>query len=117
MDGSASRMSRTGDTLWAPRLMREEVGNALLTGTRRQRWSGSDADAAWSLLMRLAVVRVDDAVDLDRAWELSRRYDEHPIYDMLYVACAERLDTTLVTADERLQTKLVGRRIVVGPED
>ena len=94
--------------------MREEVGNALLTGIRRERWSGSDADGAWSLLMRLPVELVDDSVDLDRAWELSRRYDEHPMYDMLYVACAERLGTTLVTADERLRARLAGRGSVIG---
>jgi len=41
-----------------------------------------------------------------RAWELSRRYDEHPVYDMIYVALAERLGETLVTADEALVRRL-----------
>jgi predicted nucleic acid-binding protein len=33
------------------------------------------------------------------SWELGRRYDPHPVYDMVYVAVAERLGEELVTAD------------------
>jgi predicted nucleic acid-binding protein len=32
---------------------------------------------------------LDEPRDLQRAWELSRRYDNHPIYDLLYVALAD----------------------------
>src|SRR5262249_17820985 len=89
-------------TLAAPRLMWEEVLNALLTGIRRQRWSGEQADVAASLLERLPVTSVTDERDRDRAFELARRYDNWPVYDMVYVAVAERLSDTLVTVDERL---------------
>jgi len=41
---------------------------------------------------------VDDERDLGRAWDLARRYDDHPIYDMVYVAVAERRGAVLVTA-------------------
>jgi len=37
---------------------------------------------------------------------LSRRYDNHPVYDMLYVATAEALRTILITADETLLQRL-----------
>jgi hypothetical protein len=39
----------------------------------------------------------DEPRDLDRAWDLSRRYDAHPIHDMVYLALAERRRTHLIT--------------------
>lgn len=94
----------------------QEVSNALLTGVRRGRWSGSDADRARALLRTLPVKLADEPRDLDRAWELARRYDNHPIYDLLYVALAERHETRLVTADAGLRERLVGIDWLVGPE-
>ncbi len=102
--------------LLAPRLLIEEVSNALLTGVRRHRWSGGEADAAQALLRALPVRLLDEPRDLDRAWELARRYDNHPIYDLVYVALAERRRTQLITADTRLQQRLVGLDRLVGPE-
>jgi predicted nucleic acid-binding protein len=91
----------------APRLMFEEVANALLTGCRRGRWGGLAADRAFAALRRLPVVPDDSPETLDRAWALSRRYDNHPVYDMMYVALAERLDEELYTADDALRRRLV----------
>lgn len=103
--------------LLAPRLLLEEVSNALLTGVRRGRWSGAAADTAYALLRQLPVSLVDDKRDLDRAWDLARRYDSHPIYDLLYVALAERRGVQLVTADASLRQRLVGLDWLVSPED
>ena len=103
--------------LLAPRLLMEEVGNALLTGVRRRRWSGSAADGAWSLLRAMPVRLADDARDLERAWDLARRFDAHPVYDMLYVALAERERMELITADEDLRRRLIGLGWVMGPGD
>jgi predicted nucleic acid-binding protein len=103
--------------LLAPRLLMEEVSNALLTGIRRRRWSGSAADQAQLLLQSLPVRLIDDPRDLDRAWDLARRYDAHPIYDMLYVALAERRRTRLITADATLRKLLAGFSWVLSPED
>jgi predicted nucleic acid-binding protein len=100
----------------APRLLLEEVSNALLTGIRRGRWSGAAADSAYRLLRDLPVRLVDDARDLERAWDLARRYDNHPIYDMLYVALAERRQTQLVTADAALRGLLDAFDWLVTPE-
>ncbi len=102
--------------LLAPRLLLEEVSNALLTGVRRGRWSGTAADTARSLLRELPVRLVDEPQDLDRAWDLARRYDNHPIYDLVYVALAERRRTQLVTADESLRHRLVGLDWLIAPE-
>ena len=106
-------LARSNATVLAPRLMLEEVANALLSGIRRQRWDGAAADAAFQLLTALPVEIADVPGDLERAWDLSRRYDEHPVYDMLYVAAAERMGEQLITADERLRTRLMGRDLVV----
>lgn len=104
--GRASRYFATvveaGEPLWAPRILVEEVANALLTGVRRGRWDGAAADVAFRQLRRLPITVADLPADVDRAWELSRRFDEHPVYDMLYVAVAEREGTTFVTVDGAL---------------
>lgn len=103
----------TGERVVAPRVLHEEVANALLTGVRRGRWDGRSADVSYGLLRALPVALVDEPRDLDRAWELARRYDEHPIYDLVYVALAERLGEQLVTADAALRRRLVGLDYVV----
>lgn len=111
-----ARLSADDAELLAPRLLIEEVSNALLTGVRRRRWSGAEADVAHALLRRLPVQLLDDLRDLDRAWDLARRYDNHPIYDLLYVALAERRGTQLITADMRLRQTLLGLDWLVTPE-
>jgi len=108
------RLAAENAELVAPRLLLEEVANALLTGIRRGRWSGAAADASCAALRRLPIRLVDDARDLARAWDLARRYDDHPLYDMLYIAVAERSGTAFLTADDRLRQRLVTLPWVVG---
>jgi predicted nucleic acid-binding protein len=97
--------------------LREEVSNALLTGIRRRRWSDAEADRAYQRLRVLPVRLVDNLRDLNRAWDLSRRYDNHPICDMLYVAVAERARNVLITADEELRSLLAELAWVIGPDE
>ena len=101
--------------LVAPGLLWLEARNALLTGIRRGRWSGANADAAAALLDRMPVRRVDTEADRVRAFELARRYDNWPVYDMVYVALAERLSTELITADTKLRNRLAHLGWVKGP--
>ena len=117
-EGPAGRLLRRlgDDPLPAPRLLLEETANALVTGIRRGRWTGAQADTSYLLLRRLPLVMVDRSADLDRAWELSRRFDEHPVYDMVYVAVAERLGQQLVTADSALRARLASMPFVVAPD-
>jgi hypothetical protein len=90
---------------------------ATAAGVRRGRWDGAAADAAFSLLCTMPV-RIDhETADLDQAWELSRRFDQHRIRDMVYVAVAMRADEPLVTADSRLIARLTQLSIAVSPED
>ncbi|HEX9514629.1 MAG TPA: type II toxin-antitoxin system VapC family toxin, partial [Streptosporangiaceae bacterium] len=51
-------------------------------------------------------VSADIPADRERAFELARRYDNWPVYDMAYVALAERLGTELYSADDRLCARL-----------
>ena len=112
-----ARFAAEDADLLAPHLMVEEVSNALLTGIRRRRWSGAEADGAHTLLRELPVSLVDEPRDLDRAWDLARRYDNHPIYDLLYVALAERRRTQLVTADVSLPQRLVALDWLTTPDE
>lgn len=107
----------TGEAMYSPDLLVSEVFNALLTGVRRQRWSPADADTAASAVSSIPLAIGNNGHDTERAWELARRYDNWPIYDMIYVALAERLGTSLVTADKRLRTRLTHLDWVLAPED
>jgi predicted nucleic acid-binding protein len=100
------RLTRGNDAVMAPELLYVECASALVAGVRRNRWTGSDADTAYGLLMQLPVRTVSDRRHLERAWELSRRYDNHPIYDMLYAATAEAVGMVFITADETLLQRL-----------
>jgi predicted nucleic acid-binding protein len=110
------RLGAENAGILAPRLLLEEVANALVTGIRRRRWTGAVADDAYDMLRRLPVRIVDTTTDLDRAWDLARRYDDHPVYDMMYVAVAERVQTTLITADDVLRRRLKQLAWVVAPD-
>lgn len=100
------RLAAEDAELSGPPLLLEEASNALLTGVRRSRWDTKAADEAFTRLRQLPIRVHDDRLDLVRAWELSRRHDLHPIYDMMYVALAERLGVRFVTADRRLLSTL-----------
>ena len=102
LDDLASR----DDVLRAPTLLGQEVANALLTGVRRGRWSGAEADAAFGSLRRLPLQSVESEGLLPQAWDLARRYDEHPVYDMVYLAVALMLGDLLYTADAALVSRL-----------
>jgi predicted nucleic acid-binding protein len=110
------RLSARGTVFIGPRLLFEEVSNALINGIRRRRWSGAAADSSQELLLRLPVRIADDQRDLVRAWELARRYDNHPVYGMVYVALAERTAMELITADASLRRRLAHLSWIVGPE-
>jgi len=100
------RLLRNNEPVLAPELLFVECASALAAGVRRSRWTGAAADAAYGLLTGLPVQTVSDRRYIDRAWEMSRRYDNHPVYDMLYVATAEAAGTLFITADETLLQRL-----------
>lgn len=109
--------AQTDEKLHAPTLLPLEVMNALITGVRRGRWDGHAADTASSFVAALPISLHDDRSNRDRAWELARRYDNHPIYDMLYVALAQRFGEPLVTVDDRLRRRLAPLKLVLNPTE
>ena len=108
------RLSASGADLVAPSLLWLEVSNVLLSGIRRGRWDGGVADAAYARCGQLPIRAADTAADHERAFELARRYDNWPVYDMVYVALAERLGTEFYTADEKLRGRLAHLPWVLG---
>lgn len=101
-----SKLVESGAVLSAPSLLWLEASNVLLTGIRRGRWDGTGADGAAARLARLPLRAADTIADRWRAFELARRYDNSPVYDMVYVALAERLGTDFYTSDDKLRARL-----------
>lgn len=93
------RLSEDSGWLWAPAVIDAEVGHALRSGVRRQRFASSLAEEALWGLMSMQLERVSHRFLAERSWELR---DNLSFYDGLYVALAEALDAPLLTFDERL---------------
>lgn len=98
-DGDIARARLRDEQLAAPEVIDLEIGSVL----RRQRLAGTIDE-------RRARLALDDLVDLPmrraphrpllmRCWELG---DNLTVYDAAYVALAEALGTSLLTADTQL---------------
>lgn len=99
LNAGPARRTLAGEQIHAPHLIDSEVANALRRASAAKRL---DADAAWAALdawRRLGLTRYPAYSVLDRIWELR---DNLSAYDATYVALAELLDCSLVTADSRL---------------
>jgi predicted nucleic acid-binding protein len=98
-DGAAYRSRLRGERIAAPDLLRVEV----LSVIRRQLSVGlldvDQAEQALDDLLELPVSIYPTASLLRRGWELR---DNVSAYDACYIALAESLDSTLLTADVRL---------------
>ena len=93
--------------LVAPDLLWAEVANAHWRGARQNRFTSADARASLATLHSHGLLIVQSEPFIDRALEIALRY-ERTAYDSLYVALAENLNATLVTADEKLANALAG---------
>ncbi len=93
--------------LFAPALIHSEVGNALWKKRRRGEFA-ADVDLAMLPDLFASLIRtVDEAPMMRRALDLAIGAD-HPIYDCVYLARAEALDTELTTADAAFARKMGG---------
>lgn len=94
-----ARVALANEQLHAPHLVDSEVAS----GLRRHVGSGRiTADAGWTALdawRRLGLTRYPTHGLLERIWALR---DDLSAYDAAYVALAESLDCSLLTADARL---------------
>ncbi len=94
-----ARRSLASEQLHAPHLIDSEVANGL---RRRVAAAQLGADVGWTVLdtfRRLGMTRYPVFALLDRVWELR---DNLSAYDASYVALAELLGCSLLTADARL---------------
>ena len=99
LNAGAARRALASEQLHAPHLIDSEVANGLRRRVAAQQLT---ADAGWTALdafRRLGMTRYPAFSLLDRVWELRANLSA---YDASYVALAELLDCTLLTADARL---------------
>ncbi len=107
-DGSDDADLLRNADMAAPALLRIEAGNVLRTIAARQDLSVTAAIDLFLLLQTAPVTIVDADEDLERrALELALEL-QHPAYDCVYLALAERMDRRLVTADRRFLRSLSG---------
>ena len=99
LNAGPARRALAGEQLHAPHLIDSEVANGLRRAVFGRRL---EADAAWAVLdtwRRLGMTRYPVFSLLHRVWELRASLSA---YDASYVALAELLDCSLLTADARL---------------
>jgi predicted nucleic acid-binding protein len=103
----ARELSGTRDSLVAPRLIVTEIANALVRKMMQGMLTVHEARYHFATLPGFLpdLMDVDDLIEpaFENACTL-----RHPIYDLIYLEAARRLDTQLVTADRRFAAKIAG---------
>jgi len=97
---SARAILVAGDELVAPEFVLAEVGNVLWKKLRRGEVSEPQAIAGLSALPRFYDRLIPTQPIIMRALALATEL-QHPVYDCLYLACAESEGAGVVTADAR----------------
>jgi predicted nucleic acid-binding protein len=103
----ADELSASNHRLFAPRLILTEVANAL----GRKAMAGLMSAAEACAYLRSLPHYFDDVLAVDELIEPALKNAcalRHPIYDLIYLEAARRLDAQLVTADHRFITKIAG---------
>ena len=108
-DGPRFRDRLRGEAIVGPDLLRVEVASVLRRHAHTGHLTTEQADAALDDLLDFPITVFPTALLLRRAWELRQNL---ATYDGCYVALAEAVDSTLVTADRRLASA-PGLRCVV----
>jgi predicted nucleic acid-binding protein len=108
----ASLLLRNPDRLFAPALIRIEVTAAILRQYRNNAITAGKAEAACDEWLRAlteeAVTLVPDDELFDDALKLSLEL-RHPFQDCLYLACSNRLNRPLLTADPKFHKRASAR--------
>ena len=101
----AAQLLQASPNLRAPDLIGSEVANVLWKKVRRQEMKVEQGALALTSLPRFFEALVGSSAFLARAFQLAVELD-HPVYDCVYLACAESEGAKLATADARLARKL-----------
>lgn len=112
LSDNADRILASEEELLAPDLLLVEAANALWKKVRRHELSPGEADRALGVILSSGLVIRPTRPLLTRALVMAVRL-QHPVYDCVYLALAERERAALVTADERLAGAVVRRRLKV----
>ena len=100
---AARELTASGEELHAPRLMASEVANALWRKARLGQIGRADAGAALAWMTEMPVRWNDDEAVSADAVRLALALD-HPVYDCVYLALAQRIGAVMLTADRRFVT-------------
>lgn len=110
---AAGRLLETAHQYLAPDLLFPEVGNAIWKKVRRDELTARQGRELAADIGTVAVETVsarslfEDACGVAIATGLT-------VYDAMYLALAVRLDTKLITADDRLVRTVASHRMVAG---
>jgi len=105
MSDVAKELSGTENHLVAPRLITTEVANALVRKTIQGMLTRHEAKYHLSALPQFLPELMDIDELIEPAFENACAL-RHPIYDLIYLEAARRLDAQLVTADRRFTAKI-----------
>lgn len=99
LNAGAARDAVASEQLHAPHLIDSEVASGLRRRVSAQRLDGAAGWLALDTWRRLGMTRYPVFTLLERVWEIR---DNLSAYDASYVALAELLGCSLITADARL---------------
>ena len=94
----------------APDLVFSEAGNAVWKKVRRKELSSNDARQLLLDLSRVAVEAVATRGLLEDALALALAVDI-TVYDAMYLTLAVRLETAVITGDDRFADQVAGRSL------
>ena len=97
----ARRLVKYQREIQAPEFILIEVANVAWKKAVRKEISNDQVRAIVHMIPQFIPVLLPSSTLLERATELAIELT-HPIYDCLYIACAELTDAVLVTADARI---------------
>lgn len=111
-NAAAMAILDTSDSLLAPDLVTIEVSGAIARRGRDKQLSSKlvrEAYVAWTQLIEQDVLTLRPSTLLiHRAFEMAIEIG-HPVADCLYLACAEKFEATVLTADHGMHER--GRRV------
>ena len=101
----ADELSSGAYRLFAPHIIITEVANALVRKSAVGLMTFEEARDLWHTLPSYFddILSVDDMIESALRLAFNLR---HPIYDLIYLETARRLDAQLITADRRFAAKL-----------
>ncbi|MCH2487838.1 MAG: type II toxin-antitoxin system VapC family toxin [Erythrobacter sp.] len=100
MHDAARRLVAEADTVFAPDFLLAEVCNIAWKKVRRNEIDTVQA-REFPAALRRRLTLYPTVAFVERALGIALTLD-HPVYDCLYIACAEANDGVVVTADRRL---------------